>query len=70
MTVSFPIHPAARPFRIEHERVCARCGHGESLHPLRDLACLVCDQRVSLGMASACCVGVLESAAVSVTRTV
>ena len=59
MTVDFRISPRPRPFSIEHEQVCGRCGHGESLHPLRDLACLLCDQRAMIGLPSSFCVGFL-----------
>lgn len=57
MTVKLPIRARAIPFRIEHEDVCRRCGHGESLHPQRDLACVVCDERAQLGIPSQFCVG-------------
>jgi hypothetical protein len=50
-------HPELRAFAIAHEAVCLRCGHGESLHPQRDLACLLCDQRASVGLLSRFCVG-------------
>ena len=49
-----------RAFAIAHEAVCLRCGHGESLHPQRDLACLLCDQRASVGLRSRFCVGFLS----------
>jgi len=60
MTVNVAVggHPRALP--IVHELVCSRCGHGESLHPLRELACLACDQRASAGLPSRFCVGFLE----------
>ena len=51
------MNPRRRAFSIVHERVCNRCGHGESLHPLRDLACLVCDQRAEVGLSSRFCAG-------------
>ena len=43
MTMSIPIQRQRAAFPVVHEMVCMRCGHGESLHPLRDLACLLCD---------------------------
>jgi len=60
MTISVPIERRRRAFSIPHEAVCVRCGHGESLHPQRDLACLVCDQRASVGLLSHFCVGFLS----------
>ena len=60
MTVSLPIRPERKAFGIAHESVCTRCGHGESLHPMRDLACLICDQRASAGLPSLFCVGFLS----------
>ena len=53
-------HRERRAFAIAHEAVCRRCGHGESLHPQRDLACLLCDQRASVGLPSRFCVGFLS----------
>jgi hypothetical protein len=52
--------PQGPPFAIPHEAVCLHCGHGESLHPQRDLACLLCDQRASVGLLSRFCVGFLS----------
>ena len=63
MTISMPIERGRRAFPITHEAVCVRCGHGESLHPLRDLACLLCDQRASVGLRSHFCVGFLSDQA-------
>jgi hypothetical protein len=60
MTVAMSIQRQARAFPIAPEAVCLRCGHGESLHPQRDLACLLCDQRASVGLWSAFCVGFLS----------
>ena len=60
ITNSRPEHRQPRAFAIAHEAVCLRCGHGESLHPQRDLACLLCDQRASVGMLSRFCVGFLS----------
>ena len=65
MTTSLPIQRQARAFAIAHESVCLRCGHGESLHPMRELACLVCDQRASAGLRSDFCVGFLSDRAAS-----
>lgn len=59
MTLNVPIAPRRAAFTVVHEQVCLRCGHGESLHPQRDLACLVCDQRASVGLPSRFCVGFL-----------
>jgi hypothetical protein len=63
MTISFSIERERRALSITHEAVCVRCGHGESLHPQRDLACLVCDQRASVGLLSHFCVGFLSDRA-------
>ena len=60
MTISVPIQRQRRAFAVAHEAVCVRCGHGESLHPQRDLACLLCDQRASVGLMSHFCVGFLS----------
>lgn len=60
MTISISIERERRAFSITHEEVCVRCGHGESLHPQRDLACLVCDQRAGVGLMSHFCVGFLS----------
>lgn len=60
MTISIPIEHRHRAFTVAHEAVCVRCGHGESLHPQRDVACLVCDQRASVGLVSRFCVGFLS----------
>lgn len=68
MTVNIPIPSrgatrARTPF--EHEGVCLRCGHGESLHPQRELGCVVCDDRAHIGLPSRFCVGFLADCPVS-----
>jgi hypothetical protein len=63
MTMSIAIERQRRAFSLTHEPVCVRCGHGESLHPQRDLACLVCDQRASVGLLSHFCTGFLSDRA-------
>jgi hypothetical protein len=60
MTTSIPIERRRQAFSVSHEAVCVRCGHGASLHPQRDLACLVCDQRASVGLLSHFCTGFLS----------
>ena len=61
VTINTPVeHRERGAFAIAHEAVCLRCGHGESLHPQRDLACLLCDQRASVGLLSRFCVGFLS----------
>ncbi|HEX7172144.1 MAG TPA: hypothetical protein VF365_05990 [Candidatus Limnocylindria bacterium] len=60
MTISISVERERRALSITHEPVCVRCGHGESLHPQRDLACLVCDQRASVGLMSHFCTGFLS----------
>ena len=40
---------------IAHDPVCARCGHGASLHAIGAAGCLVCDQRASAGLSSSYC---------------
>jgi hypothetical protein len=64
MTIAIPIERRRHAFSVAHEAVCVRCGHGESLHPQRDLACLLCDQRASVGLVSHFCVGFLSDRAV------
>ena len=61
MTTPFPMIRERRTYAVERDPVCARCGHGESLHPQRDLACLVCDQRADVGLPSSFCVGFLSN---------
>jgi hypothetical protein len=58
MTARFSIEPEPRSFSIAHDPVCARCGHGESLHAL-SAGCLVCEQRASAGLTSNFCSGYL-----------
>ncbi|HJP71356.1 MAG TPA: hypothetical protein VJ975_06515 [Candidatus Limnocylindria bacterium] len=55
MTAHFTIDPEQRRVSIAHDPVCARCGHGESLHALSAAGCLLCDQRVSAGLSSSYC---------------
>ena len=55
-----PIQRQAQTFETAHEAVCRRCGHGESLHALRQKACLLCDQRTSAGLPSESCAGFLS----------
>jgi hypothetical protein len=57
MTMTMATQREWRPMPAVHEAVCAHCGHGESLHPQRDLACLLCDQRAEVGLVSSFCVG-------------
>lgn len=60
MTVRIPIRAANRlSVSIAHEEVCLRCGHGESLHPQRDVACVACDERAQIGLPSRLCAGYL-----------
>jgi hypothetical protein len=40
---------------VAHDPVCARCGHGESLHASGTAGCLLCDQRASAGLSSSYC---------------
>lgn len=63
MTVSIPIGAYRASSTIAHEGVCLRCGHGESLHPQRDLACSACDERARVGLPSRFCVGYLSDRA-------
>jgi hypothetical protein len=63
MPIVIPVERRRRAFTVGHEAVCMRCGHGESLHPQRDLACLLCDQRASAGLMSHFCVGFLSDRA-------
>ena len=55
MAAHFSIGPEPRHMSIAHDPVCARCGHGESLHALGPAGCLLCDQRASAGLSSSYC---------------
>jgi hypothetical protein len=68
MTIAIPVERRRRALQVAHEPVCMRCGHGASLHPQRDLACLVCDQRASVGLMSHVCTGFISDRAVSAAR--
>lgn len=62
MTAHFTIDPGQRFVSVAHDPVCARCGHGESLHALGVTGCLLCDQRASAGLSSTYCNGYLSDA--------
>ena len=63
MTIAIPLERRRHAFSVAHEAVCVRCGHGASLHPQRELACLLCDQRASVGLVSHFCTGFLSDRA-------
>lgn len=57
MTISVPIDRRRYAVALPRDPVCTGCGHGASLHPQRDVACLVCDQRADLGLRGPFCAG-------------
>ena len=55
MAAHFISASGSRYTSVAHDPVCARCGHGESLHAIGEAGCLLCDQRASAGLSSSYC---------------
>ena len=47
---SIEVEGRREAFHIQHEPICDRCGHGESLHTLeRRVPCIGCGERIAAG---------------------